>query len=77
MLSKLSSINLIIRFIADDKYDDLLAKLPIAYHDNVKRVASVVVNYIKETEKKIREYYNKAPKNSKKKFMLYVAKDVP
>lgn len=76
-LSKLSSINLIIRSIADDKYDDLLAKLPLAYHDNVKRIASVVVNYIKETEKKIREYYNRAPKNNKKEFMLYVSENVP
>lgn len=76
-LSKLSSINLIIRSIADDKYDDLLAKLPLAYHDNVKRIASVVVSYIKETEKKIREYYNRAPKNNKKEFMLYVSENVP
>lgn len=36
-LSKLSSINLIIRSIADDQYDDLLSKLPAAYHDNVKK----------------------------------------
>lgn len=77
VLSKLSSINLIIRSIADDKYDDLLAKLPLAYHDNVKRIASVVVNYIKETEKKIRGYYNRAPKNNKKEFMLYVSENVP
>lgn len=36
-LSKLSSINLIIRSIADNQYDDLLAKLPAAYHNNVKK----------------------------------------
>lgn len=38
-LSKLSSINLIIRSIADGQYDDLLSKLPFAYHDDVKKVA--------------------------------------
>lgn len=76
-LSKLSSINLVIRSIADDKYDDLLSKLPIAYHKNVKKVSNIVFNYIKETRNKIREYYNAAPKNSKKDFMLYVDRNVP
>ena len=52
-LSKLSSINLIIRSIADDKYDDLLSKLPIAYHDNVKRVAAIVTDYIKKPRNKL------------------------
>lgn len=76
-LSKLSSINLIIRSIADDKYDDLLAKLPVAYHENVKKVATVVIKYIQDTEKKIRKYYNEAPKDSKKEFMLYVSNNIP
>lgn len=76
-LSKLSSVNLIIRSIADEKYDDLLAKLPVAYHDQVKKVASIVVDYINQTEKTIREYYSKAPKNDKKEFMIYVSKDIP
>lgn len=76
-LSKLSSINLVIRSIADDKYDDLLSKLPIAYHKNVKKVSNIVFNYIKETRNKIREYYNAAPKNSKKDFMLHVDRNVP
>ena len=55
-LSKLSSINLIIRSIADNKYDDLLSKLPVAYHDQVKKVANVVVEYIAKTEKIIEKY---------------------
>jgi hypothetical protein len=76
-LSKLSSINLIIRSIADDKYDDLLSKLPLAYHDQVKKVAAIVVDYIKKTEKTIREYYSKAPKSSKKEFMVWVGENVP
>lgn len=72
-ISKLSSINLIIRSIADNRYDDLLSKLPVAYHENVKRVASIVFNYIKETENKINEYYNSAPKENKKRiYDLYI-----
>ena len=76
-LSKLSSVNLIIRSIADDKYDDLLAKLPVAYHDQVKKVATIVVDYINRTEKRIREYFNEAPKNDKKEFMIYVSENIP
>lgn len=76
-LSKLSSINLIIRCIADDTYDDLLSKLPIAYHDNVKRIASIVFDYIEKTEKTIREYYNQAPKDSKKDFMIWIDRNIP
>lgn len=76
-LSKLSSINLIIRSIADDKYDDLLSKLPTAYHKNVKRVASIIFEYISKTEKEIREYYYAAPKMTKKDFMVYINQNVP
>lgn len=50
-LSKFSSVNLIIRSIADDKYDDLLAKLPVAYHEQVKKVATIVMTYIDKTKK--------------------------
>lgn len=76
-LSKLSSINLIIRSIADNKYDDLLSKLPVAYHDQVKKVANVVVEYIAKTEKIIEKYYYLAPKSNKKEFMIYVSENVP
>lgn len=76
-LLKLSSINLTIRSIADDKYDDLLSKLPEAYHEPVKRIAKVVVSYIRETEEAIKKYYDKAPKSNRKEFMIYVAENVP
>ena len=76
-LSKLSSVNLIIRSIADDKYDDLLAKLPVAYHDQVKKVATIVIDYINRTEREIREYYNDALRSDKKEFMIYVAENIP
>ena len=76
-ISKLSSINLIIRSIADDKYDDLLAKLPATYHDQVKKVAAIVVDYIDRTEKIIKKYFNEAPKNNKKEFMIYVSENIP
>lgn len=76
-LSKLSSVNLIIRSIADDYYDDLLAKLPLAYHNNVKKVSNIVFKYIKDTENVVNEYFHNAPKTDKKEFMIWVAKNVP
>ena len=76
-LSKLSSINLIIRSIADDTYDDLISKLPVAYHDNVKKVVEIVVKYVKSTENEIQKYYDAAPKENQKQFMLYISQNVP
>lgn len=76
-LSKLSSVNLIIHSIADDYYDDLLAKLPLAYHNNVKKVSNIVFKYIKDTENVDNEYFHNAPKTDKKEFMIWVAKNVP
>lgn len=76
-LSRLSSVNLIIRSIADDYYDDLLAKLPLAYHNNVKKVSNIVFKYIKDTENIVNEYFHNAPKTDKKEFMIWVTKNVP
>lgn len=76
-LSKLSSINLIIRMIADGKYDDLLSKLPEAYHTRVQKVANFVFGYTKETENQIADWYKKAPKDDKKTFMVWVNENVP
>lgn len=76
-LSKLSSVNLIIRSIADDYYDDLLAKLPLTYHNNVKKVSNIVFKYIKDTENVVNEYFHNAPKTDKKEFMIWVDKNVP
>lgn len=76
-LSKLSSINLIIRSIADDQYDDLLSKLPVAYHDSVKKVAAIVFRYIKDTEQTANEYFQQAPKTSQKEFMIWIDRNVP
>lgn len=77
VLSKLSSINLVISSIADGCYDDLLSKLPKAYHENVKKIATVVMKYINETTKNIKQYYDDAPKTNKKDFMIYVSENVP
>lgn len=76
-LSAISSINLIIKNIADDTFDDMISKIPQAYRDRVVKVANIVFSYVSETNKKVREYVDKAPKSTTKDFMIYVRDNVP
>lgn len=50
ILSNISSINLIIKNIAEDTYDDLISKVPQAYRWRVERIANIVFEYLKITE---------------------------
>lgn len=75
MLSAISSINLIIQSIADDGFDDMIAKVPAAYRDRVLSVAKYVFEYKNKTEKAVKEAYEKAPKEDKKEFMIWVSEN--
>lgn len=77
MLSAISSINLIIKSIADNTFDDMLANVPNAYRDRVLKIAGYVFKYIKDTEDVICNYYFSAPKDNKKEFMVWVDQNVP
>lgn len=59
ILSKISSINLIIRAIADGTLDDLYSKVPTVYRGRIDSVVSVVMKYVLETEGRINEFYEK------------------
>jgi T4 RnlA family RNA ligase len=72
ILSKISSINLIIKHIADDSYDDLIAKVPTAYQSRIDNVAQVIFDYLQDIDKRVNECFAKCPKESRKDFMLYV-----
>lgn len=76
MLSAISSINLIIQSIADDGFDDMIAKVPAAYRERVLTVAKYVFEYKAQTEKAVRKAYDSAPKDDKKVFMTWVSKNV-
>lgn len=76
ILDKISSINLIIQSIADDKYDDLISKIPDSYRHRVANVSNIIFDYISSTEAEINKHYLEAPKNSKKDFMVYVNNNV-
>lgn len=75
MLSSVGSVNMIIQSIADDCFDDLVAKVPAAYRDRVLSVAKSVFEYKNKTEKAVKEAYEKAPKEDKKEFMIWVSEN--
>ena len=77
VLSSISSINLIIKNIADDTFDDMLSKVPHSYRDRVLKVANIVFRYINNIDKEVNSYIENAPKENKKSFMIYVNKNVP
>lgn len=72
LLDKVSSINVIIQNIADDKYDDMISKIPESYRNRIEKIATKILNYKIKTENMVEEFYFKAPKNDKKDFMIWV-----
>ena len=77
VMSEISSVNLVIKNIADGTFDDMISKVPKAYKNRVMKTANIVFKYIHDTELKINEYFDKAPKDDKKEFMLCVETNVP
>lgn len=77
ILSNISSINLIIKHIADNTFDDLISKVPESYQWRVMKVANLVLAYIKNTDVEVNTYYKVAPKNNKNEFMIWIDQNVP
>lgn len=77
ILSRISSINLVIKNMADDTIDDLLSKIPDAYRNRVFSVMRVVNRYVEQTNLLVNSYYMIAPKQDKKEFMIWVDENVP
>lgn len=77
MLDKISSINVIIQNIAEDRFDDLLSKIPESYRDRVLKVAIKIQEWIVDTQAKIIYYHDEAPKDDTKTFMLWVEANCP
>lgn len=77
ILSKLSSINLIIKAIADDCVDDLRSKVPAAYKSRVDVLEKIAREFVRKQEHIVNEYYFDSPKSDKKTFMIWVEKNVP
>lgn len=77
VLSSISSINLIIKNIADNTFDDMISKIPVSYRDRVLKVANVIFKYIHATDKECRHYLELAPKKTVKDFMVYTNNNAP
>lgn len=76
LLDKVSSVNVIIENIAEERYDDLVSKIPDKYKERVQNIANLIFTYIKDNKEKIKNYYSKAPKTTRKDFMIWVDKNV-
>ena len=76
VLSELSSINLIIQNIAEDRFDDFIAKIPNAYRERVMKVARIVYDYKSKTETEVEEAFATAPKTNRKEFMIRVTENI-
>jgi len=77
ILDKISSINLVIKQIADGTFDDFISKVPMAYRDRIYPVAEAVWNYERDMKTYVLAYYKQAPKDSRKEFMIWVDAYVP
>mgnify|MGYP001206508995 FL=1 len=77
LLDKVSSVNVVIQSIAEEKFDDLLSKIPDKYKKRVNKIAKLIFDYLRKTKQQIKEYYNEAPKDSRKDFMIWVDQNVP
>lgn len=77
ILSKISSINLIIECVAENKIDDLISKVPETYKERVRIVEKIVLDYVKNMEENVQKYFEAAPKDSRKSFMIWTESNVP
>jgi T4 RnlA family RNA ligase len=77
VLNKFSSVNTIIKNVADNTFDDLISKVPHNYRKRIESVAKLIYGYMKSLNDKIEEYYKKAPKNGRKEYMIWVTANCP
>ena len=77
VLNKFSSVNTVIKSIADGTYDDLLSKVPENYTGRIRKIARLIYEYMKKINEAIDHYYLKAPVNDKKEYMVWVANNCP
>ncbi|HHV30305.1 MAG TPA: hypothetical protein GXX73_12085 [Clostridium sp.] len=77
VLIKFSSVNAIIKSIADGMYDDLISKVPYNYKQRINCVARLIYDYMKNMNQKIEAYYSIAPKEDKKVYMIWVTENCP
>ena len=76
LLDRLSSVNLIIESVADNKFDDLISKVPEVYRDRILKIYNTIIEYRKVSNDYIDDMYKNAPKLNRKIFMIWVTENV-
>ena len=77
VISKLASVNLVIKAVADGTLDDVLSKVPSAYKTRVERIAKIVVDYEQRCRQEIEDFYNQHRYLSIKDYVITVQKELP
>ena len=77
ILGQLSSPNLVLEYVAENKLDDLMAKIPETHRPRVREIAHAIVGYAADMSKQVVRYYEIAPQTSRKDFMIWVEENVP
>ena len=77
LLNKLASINSIIKAIADNTFEELVAQVPESYTSRVIKIASPIFNYVTDMTKETNKYYSKIPSGDKKEVMIWIEANVP
>ena len=77
LISKMSAPNVIIKAVADGIIDDVVAKIPEAYRKDILQIVKIVEEYQNTNITAAMEYYDQAPKENTKDFMIWVDKNVP
>ncbi len=70
------SVNIVIKAVADDYYDDFYAKVPEAQKEFVANIKEQVTNYVNKIESRIDFAYDNLPKSDKKEIMIYIQNNV-
>jgi len=80
LLDSVSSVNVIIKNIADGTYDDMVSKVPDSYRGRVESIAKLVFKYIDDVHSNVKKYFKEGMQhsfNDRKMFMIWVDKNVP
>lgn len=74
LVDKISSINTIIKNVAEDRVDDMISKVPDAYKDRVRKLSQIVIDWKAKVELDVEMWYNSIPDNltEKKDIMIWI-----
>lgn len=77
LFDKLSSINVIIKNVAENRVDDMMSKIPTGSGDRIVRMTNVIQDYVVDTELIINNLYNSIPSGDKIECMKWIDNNVP